>query len=301
MTHQFDRVGNYNVTVSVTDSGNGKIGRTASDNIIIRVSDNEPPIISGPSYIIAEATDPQGANVTYTVSATDIVDGAVPVECNPPSGSMFPIETTTVNCRASDSSDNQANGTFDVTVQQGGDSQSQDITPPVIQATIDGTEGSNGWYVSDVDVSWIVTDPESQLTFRSEACDLTTTITEDTIVEGQIVTCEATSDGGNATESITIKRDATNPNIDWSSEISDGDEVEEGQVPSEPTCDASDTQSGMDGECEVTGYSTEVGEHTITIAATDIAGNEVTETISSTVIEGDIVEEFEDEDVEFAA
>ena len=37
---------------------------------------------------------------------------------------------------------------------------SDDLTPPVITPTVSGAAGSNGWHVSDVTVSWTVTDPK---------------------------------------------------------------------------------------------------------------------------------------------
>src|SRR5215207_712755 len=133
MTHQFTRLGQHNVTVTVTDSANGFRGQTASDNIIVTISDKEPPQISVPRQIIAEARGPNGANVTFTVSATDIVDGSVPVSCRAQSSGTFQsgtttanfkLGTTTVNCHATDSSGNTGYGNFTVTVQ--------DTTPPII-------------------------------------------------------------------------------------------------------------------------------------------------------------------------
>jgi hypothetical protein len=62
--------------------------------------------------------------VSYTATATDIVDGSVAVHCDPASGSTFPIGTTTVQCTATDAHNNTADGSFTVTVG--------DTTPPVI-------------------------------------------------------------------------------------------------------------------------------------------------------------------------
>lgn len=67
--------------------------------------------------------------MTYTASAFDLVDGAVPVSCDMPSGSAFPIgattnTTTTVTCTATDAHGNKASGSFTVTVK--------DTTPPAI-------------------------------------------------------------------------------------------------------------------------------------------------------------------------
>src|SRR5215207_3067560 len=160
MTHQFTRLGQHNVTVTVTDSANGFRGQTASDNIIVTISDKEPPQISVPRQIIAEARGPNGANVTFTVSATDIVDGSVPVSCRAQSSGTFQsgtttanfkLGTTTVNCHATDSSGNTGYGNFTVTVQ--------DTTPPIITVPEDivveatGPEGAKvNFTVSATDV-----------------------------------------------------------------------------------------------------------------------------------------------------
>jgi VCBS repeat-containing protein len=84
-----------------------------------------------------------------------------------------------------------------------------DTTPPVITYTVTGTPGNNGWYTSDVTVTWTVTDPESTITSTS-GCDPTTI---DTDTPGVPLTCTATSAGGTSSESVTIKRDATTPTI----------------------------------------------------------------------------------------
>ena len=85
-----------------------------------------------------------------------------------------------------------------------------DTTPPVITPQVTGTLGNNGWYISDVTVTWMVTDTESAIT--SAPCDPTTIIT-DTDSSGVTVTCSATSAGGTSTASVTIKRDVTPPTL----------------------------------------------------------------------------------------
>jgi hypothetical protein len=44
-----------------------------------------------------------------------------------------------------------------------------DTTPPQLTPTITGTLGLDGWYTSDVHVSWTVADPESEITQPSGA------------------------------------------------------------------------------------------------------------------------------------
>ena len=84
-----------------------------------------------------------------------------------------------------------------------------DSTPPTIAPTVSGTLGSNGWYVSDVAVSWTVTDPESPVT--PEPGCATTTLSSNTT--GTTLTCEASSAGGASSASVTVKRDATDPTV----------------------------------------------------------------------------------------
>lgn len=144
-----------------------------------------------------------------------------------------------------------------------------DTTPPVITQNVSGTLGDNGWYVSDVDVSWTVTDAESTVTSTS-GCGLTT-IDYDTA--GVTLTCSATSAGGTSSQSVTIKRDATNPNVSLVGGPANGGSYYFGFVPAAPTCSASDATSGLDGVCSVSGYETIVGNHTVTASASDFAGN----------------------------
>jgi hypothetical protein len=85
-----------------------------------------------------------------------------------------------------------------------------DTTLPVITPNISGTLGNNGWYTSDVIVSWNVSDPESGIA-SSSGCG-TVTINYDTT--GETLTCSATNGAGLSNSvSVTIKRDATPPTV----------------------------------------------------------------------------------------
>ncbi len=82
-----------------------------------------------------------------------------------------------------------------------------DSTPPLIQPTISGLTGTNGWFRGTVTVTWNVTDPDSPIS-SSTGCG-PATVTADT--PGTVITCSATSQGGTSTQSVTIKLDTTPP------------------------------------------------------------------------------------------
>ncbi|MGX1951497.1 VWA domain-containing protein [Streptomyces anulatus] len=73
--------------------------------ISIAVNDIDVPVVTVDDRT-ARAPDDDGARIEYTATATDPQDGALPVTCTPPSGSLFPVGTTTVTCSATDSAGN---------------------------------------------------------------------------------------------------------------------------------------------------------------------------------------------------
>ncbi|MEZ4681469.1 MAG: hypothetical protein R2932_45380 [Caldilineaceae bacterium] len=117
-----------------------------------------------------------------------------------------------------------------------------DTTPPVITPQVSGTVGQNGWYTSNVVVSWTVTDPESRVISTCSP----TTINADTA--GVQVTCNATSSGGTSTQSVTVKRDATPPTITaTAAPAPNGNGWNNSDVTVSFTC--ADAMSGLVGAC----------------------------------------------------
>ena len=107
---------------------------TSSGSFNVTVRDTTPPTITAPD-VTAEATGPSGAAVTYSATATDLVDGSVAVNCDHASGSTFPLGTTAVQCTATDAHNNTAHASFLVTVS--------DTTPPTIVSIT--ADPSNLW------------------------------------------------------------------------------------------------------------------------------------------------------------
>jgi hypothetical protein len=84
-----------------------------------------------PSTITVDAAGPDGATVSYTVTATDNVDPNPVVTCAPASGSTFAIGATTVHCTATDAARNGSSGSFAVVVR-GAAAQLADLAASVI-------------------------------------------------------------------------------------------------------------------------------------------------------------------------
>jgi hypothetical protein len=96
--------------------------------------DTTPPTLTVPDDMVVEANSTEGAEVTYTVTAQDNVDGTATLEedgstitqdniggdinisCEPASGTIFPIGNTRVECSATDEAGNEGTESFTVTV-----------------------------------------------------------------------------------------------------------------------------------------------------------------------------------------
>lgn len=85
-------------------------GATVGTFLVV-VMDTVPPALAVPGSITT-------ANpvVTYSATANDAIDGAIIPVCDPASGSTFAFGTTTVLCTATDARSNQTTGGFTVTV-----------------------------------------------------------------------------------------------------------------------------------------------------------------------------------------
>jgi hypothetical protein len=125
-------LGHTTVTCSAQDGA----GNPSSSHFDINVTDSTPPVIQGHLDLVAEATGPSGATVTYTTpTASDSYDGAVAVGCAPASGSVFGVGHNTVTCSAHDAAGNSTSSTFDIHVR--------DTTAPTIQGHANVTIEAN--------------------------------------------------------------------------------------------------------------------------------------------------------------
>jgi lysophospholipase L1-like esterase len=101
-------------TTTVTCTATDLSGNTETAQFAVRVVDTTAPKLTG---IPADRTVASGTPTTFaTPTATDLVDGTVPVTCSPASGTTFPVGATKVTCTATDAAHNAATATFVVTV-----------------------------------------------------------------------------------------------------------------------------------------------------------------------------------------
>lgn len=166
-----------------------------------------------------------------------------------------------------------------------------DTGNPTINHSLSPTGGpnANGWYDRDVTATFACADSGSGV--QSCVADGETG-TSKTLGEGanQSVTGTATDWAGNtATDTAAgINIDKTAPSVALSGGPTAGGSYYYGSSPAAPTCVASDALSGLDGSCAVTGGGTNVGAHTYTATATDLAGNQNTATLAYTVLPWDL-------------
>ena len=121
-------IGTTPVTVTATDAA----GNTATCTFNVEVIDEEVPSISCPQDITVDAPASECFTaVSFTTpNASDNCSG-VTTACTPMAGSNFDVGTTAVTCTATDVAGNTTSCTFNVTVN--------DVTPPAITCPNDVT------------------------------------------------------------------------------------------------------------------------------------------------------------------
>jgi HYR domain-containing protein/PKD domain-containing protein len=260
--------GSLTVRGKVRDKDNGEREYLATVTV-----NGVPPAITVPAGLTASATAPDGAVVTFDVSATDAVDGSVAVSCSPASGSTFPLGTTPVICSATDKHGNGGRASFNVSVV--------DTTPPVVGVSnvVSEATGPNGASVAFSASATDAVDPHPVV-----RCG---------VVSGAVfpigvtaVTCVATDASGNsgtAGFSVTV-RDTIAPAVIYGGNA--------GSYTVDQTvnihCAATDSGSGVASTtcADIVGpaYSFAAGTNAFSATATDRAGNVGSGATSFTVV-----------------
>ena len=279
-------------TVSRTTDTSGTIytckatsaGGTTTKSVTIKRDATLPTTtITAPAVNASYAVN-KVVNASYTCS--DLMSKVA--SCTGTVANGKPINTTSAGTKsftvtAKDNAGNSVTKTVNYTVA--GAVGGSDTTPPVVTPVLTGTLGANGWYTSNVGLSWTVTDPESAISSTS-GCSAAT-VSADTA--GTTFTCIATSTGGTTTKSVTVKRDATPPNVSIVTPGTGATYTQGQTITSNYSC--SDTSSGVAGCTGTVANNTAInlaaaGTKTFSVNATDQAGNTATKSISYTVGSG---------------
>jgi hypothetical protein len=147
-----------------------------------------------------------------------------------------------------------------------------DSSAPSIDYTLApaSPDGHNGWYRSDVDLTWNVSDPESPSSVLTTGC-VDQNITSDQAE--QTYSCAATSAGGSSgPASVSVKRDATDPTISGSaSPAANPNGWNNSDVTVSFTC--ADNLSGVASCSPAATLASEGRDQAVSGTATDEAGN----------------------------
>lgn len=253
-------------TTTVSCSSTDAHGNTATGSFAIQVVDTTPPTLALPPNIAnVEATGPAGAPVSFSATASDLVDGPEVVTCNPASGSTFALGTTAVSCSSIDAHGNTAAGSFTIGVV--------DTTPPTVAhdtVTAEATGPDGAAVVFSVFGNDLVDGD-------SVPADCYPPSGTKFVLGATTVTCNATDKAGNkGTGSFTVDVvDTTPPVVSVPSDITTGPTQWNGAAVTFPPATAYDTvDTVVLASCSWTSGSVfPFGFTTVTCSATDTHGN----------------------------
>ena len=98
--------------------GDGGTIQIDAVQLIAKTNDDVKPILSNiPQDITRDTLGPSVVTFVKPI-AVDNVDGPVAVECDAPSGVIYPFDTVAVTCKSEDSAGNTASASFDVTLNR---------------------------------------------------------------------------------------------------------------------------------------------------------------------------------------
>ncbi|MBI4327315.1 MAG: HYR domain-containing protein [Chloroflexi bacterium] len=100
------------VTLGARDAA----GNLGTCTVILTVVDTTPLTLICPTNVVMQCAGPEGKRVAFNVVARNGCGDPVPVECTPPSGSLFPRGTTEVTCVATNNNGVSQSCSFTVTV-----------------------------------------------------------------------------------------------------------------------------------------------------------------------------------------
>jgi hypothetical protein len=172
----------------------------------VTIQDTTPPTFGPAPDVNATTSDPSGAIVTYTAPTATDLGQDLPVTCNPPSGSLFPVGTTSVQCTANDGRGNSASVNFNVIVTL------IDTQPPTF-TVVPGPQTKEATGPNGAAADWVIEATDNVDPSPTITCDHTSGSTFP--LGTTTVTCFAVDDSGNRSlppdPSFTITVQDTTP------------------------------------------------------------------------------------------
>jgi hypothetical protein len=263
MTSECGHGGSYHVKRDVVDRALRFV-----ENNVLHVSLTPSSLVNGvvgsPYFQALALTGSDAAYTppfpqTFTLTAGSLPPGLTLSAAGVLSGTPISGGTSSFTIRGKDANEFTAFQNYTLTIGI------PDTTPPVITPTVSGTSGNSGWYKSTINLTWSVVDSESSVTTQV-GCGPQTVSTD---TAGMTFTCQATSAGGTASRSITIKRDAIAPVLNPT--VSPNPVFLNGAVTASPG--ASDSTSGLASASCAPVTTSSAGSFTVACTATDNAGN----------------------------
>jgi MYXO-CTERM domain-containing protein len=266
-------LGTTQVTVTAVDNA----GNSATCTFSVTVQDTTAPTLSCPASLTREATGPTGATVTYpAATASDTITSSPVVSYSKASGTTFPLGTTQVTVTARDGSGNQSTCSFSITVQ---DTVAPTVTCPA-DFTAEATSASGAPVTYSPATASDTVTPSPTLSY-SKASGSTFPL------GSTLVTVTATDGSGNsATCSFKITvRDTTAPGLSCPAHVTAEASDASGAGVTYPVATASDavTPSPVVGYSQASGTRFPLGTTSVTVTATDAAGNSATCSFNVTV------------------
>jgi hypothetical protein len=264
-------------TTTVVSTATDTAGNSITSSFTVTVKDSEKPTI-GQNANIVVGTDAGkcGAVVTYRLPAASDNCAIASVVNNPPSGSTFPVGTTTVTSTATDTAGNTISSSFTVTVK---DTEKPTIgtNANIVQGTDPGQCGAVVKYglpkaADNCGVVSVVNNPPSGSVFPVGVTTVTSTATD---AAGNFITSSFT---------VTVK-DTEAPKIVAPADFTIEFTNENGAVATYAAPVVTDNCPGVTYTVsKASGTVFPIGLTTVTITATDKAGNVTTATFTVRVL-----------------
>jgi hypothetical protein len=266
-------LGTTRVFVTATDA----VGNSRAGEFRVIVVDTTAPALTLPADQIFEASSAAGALVSYTgASATDAVS-AVAILYSQSSGTVFALGSTRVTVTATDAAGNRSTGGFTVTVR---DITGPSLTVPPNQV-VDATSPAGA----------LVEYPQATATDTVSTPTIAYSQASGTLfpIGATVVTVTASDAAGNTTVksfTVTVRevRDTTPPVL-----TVPPNQVVEATAPTgaiviyQPATATDDRSTPTITYSQASGTVFALGVTTVTVTATDVAGNKATGSFTVTV------------------